>query len=444
MQPALFLGLDVGTTKIAAVVAEGGGRVRAVVSRAHEAGLPTPPGRAEQDAGALLDKMWAVVRALPDALRQRVQGIGVAGQMHGVVLLDAGNAPVTPLITWQDGRCLEDAPFLDALYETAGRRLYTGYGLATLAWLQRHRQRPAAAAAASTIHDLVVARLCNLPRPVTDPSNAASWGCFDLPTLSWDAAALEALALPASILPAIQPFGSIAGALDPSMAATLGLPQGIPVHVAIGDLHASLLATIRDPERDLALNLGTGGQAAVITDAPIAGALRATCAYWPYPGHRTAIVAASLGGGAAWAWLVDSVGSWLDDLGVARPSREALFDKINALGLDASDELLVQSHFWGERHDPSLRGAMHGLTPSNFSLGSLARGLARSIVLNLRTLLPPDALEHRTRIVGSGNALRRTPLLQHMAEDVFGLPLALTDAREEAATGAALLAAGKL
>ncbi len=445
MQKDLFLGIDVGTTKIAAVVADGEGRIEAAVSRTHGVGVPTQEGRAEQDAGVLLDKTWAVVRELPDALRQRVRGIGVTGQMHGVVLLDAGHTPVTPLVTWQDGRCLEDETFLDALYETTGHRLHTGYGLATLAWMQRHHQRPAEAVAASTIQDLVVAHLCSLPRPVTDPSDAASWGLFDLQRSSWDAAALDASGLPVSILPAIRPFGSVAGGIDHERAAQLGLSPGLPVHVAIGDLHASLLATLRDPEDDIALTLGTGGQATVITADPIdAGALRPTCKYWPYPGGRFAIVAASLSGGAAWAWLVDSMRSWLDDQNVEGLSREELFDQINTLGLDASSELVVHSHFLGERHDPSLRGSIDGLTLSNFSVGALARGLARSIVLNLRNMLPPEALEHRKRLVGSGNALRRAPLLQQMAEEVFGLPLTLVDGREEAATGAALLASGRL
>ena len=90
MPQDLYLGIDVGTTKIAAVVADGEGGVRAAASRVHEAGLPSADGRAEQEAGVLLDTTWAVVRELPEALRQRVGGVGVTGQMHGVVLVDAG------------------------------------------------------------------------------------------------------------------------------------------------------------------------------------------------------------------------------------------------------------------------------------------------------------------------------------------------------------------
>ncbi len=447
MPSDLYLGIDIGTTKVAAVVADGEGSVRAAVSQAHEAGLPAEEGRAEQDPDVLLNKTWAVVRELPEALRQRIGGVGVTGQMHGVVLVDVANEPVSPLITWQDGRCLEDAAFLDALFEATGHRLHTGYGVATLAWLHRHQQLPAGAVAASTIHDLLVARLCRLPRPVADPSGAASWGCFDLSASSWNEAAVAACGVPVSLMPEVRSSGSVAGAIDPGMASLAGLPAGLPVHVALGDLQAALLATIRHPETDIALNLGTGGQAGVIIEAPPAPLLNrpdVPWVCWPYPGDRVAVVAASLSGGAAWAWLVDSLDAWLRDLGVEPPPREALFETVNALGLAASRELNVRSHFLGERHDPSLTGSIQGLTLSNFSLGPLARGLARSTVANLRDMLPPEVLENRTRLVGSGNALRRVPLLQHMAEAVFGLPLTLAEDHEEAATGAALMAAGRV
>jgi hypothetical protein len=84
---------------------------------------------------------------------------------------------------------------------------------------------------------------------------------------------------------------------------------------------------------------------------------------------------------------------------------------------------------------------MLGLTMDNFRLGAVARGLARGIVRNLRGMLPAAALRGRRRVVGSGNALRRVPLLQAMVREEFGPPLVLSAGREEAATGAARLAA---
>ena len=471
----MFLGIDIGTSKVAAVIADDAGAVPAagqggltpgrpaVVSLPHVADLQAAPPRAEQDATALLDAAWAAVQDLPADLRRQVRAVGVTGQMHGMVLVDAHGAAYSPLITWQDGRAAE-AGFLDGLRSRTGYQLSTGYGCATLAWLVRHGVMPPEAIGAATIHDLAVARLSGLARPVTDPTDAASWGLFDLASLAWDGAAVAAAGIPPRLLPEVRPCGSRAGALRAEMAARLGLPAGIPVAVAIGDNQASLLATLRQPEKELALTLGTGGQVSAVLAA---GAAIDWCKapgpyeYRPYPGGRYAVVAASLCGGAAWAWLADSIGRWMSDLGVVAPDRDELFAMLNVLGLESPDIVEVRPHFLGERHRPDLRGSIEGLTLGNFTLGAVAKGLARGILTNLRDMLPQEVLMgpalalpskaglrrggsatglRRERVVASGNALRHNPLLQRAAEEVFGLPLVLTDGREEAALGAARLA----
>ena len=440
----MHLGIDIGTTKVAAVAADSEGRICGVASRPHGADRPAPPGYAEQDARALLETTWAVVRELPADLRRRASSVGVTGQMHGVALLDGSGQTVSPLVTWQDGRCLE-AGFLDGLASRTGHALSTGFGGATLAWLVHHGALPPRAVAAGTIHDVAAARLCGQVRPVTDPTDAASWGLFDLRTLAWDGEAAAAAGIPLGLLPQVLPCGSRAGEIAAAMAGPLGLAAGIPVTVAIGDNQASLLATLREPQEELAVTLGTGGQVSAVLAAGAAIDWKASAPafeYRPYPGGRYAVVAASLCGGAAWAWLADAVERWTKDLGVACPPRERLFDLLNDLGLAAPDGLAVRPHFLGERHQPLLRGSIEGIDLANFDLGRLARGLAQGILGNLRNMLPPWALAGRTRLVGSGNALRRSPLLQRTAAEVFGLPLALTEGREEAALGAALHAAG--
>jgi sedoheptulokinase len=363
--------------------------------------------------------------------------------MHGVVLLDEAGDAVSPLVTWQDGRCSEKG-FLDDLASRSGYALSTGFGGATLAWLARHGAMPARAASAGTIHDVAVARLCGQARPVTDPTDAASWGLFDLRKLAWEADAAAAAGIPPGLLPEVRPCGSLAGNLSPAMAGSLGLPAGIPVAVAIGDNQASLLATLHEPEAELALTLGTGAQVSAVLASGAAidwAAPAPTFEYRPYPGGRYAVVAASLCGGAAWAWLADATDAWTRALGLYPLPRNRIFERLNELGLAATGAVTVRPHFLGERHDPRLRGSIEGLDLSGLDLGRLARGLAQGILGNLREMLPPWALGGRARIVGSGNALRRNPLLQRTAEETFGLPLQLTEGREEAALGAAILSA---
>jgi len=287
-------------------------------------------------------------------------------------------------------------------------------------------------------------RLCGRTQALTDPTDAASWGLFDLRTLNWDACAVEAAGLPCALLPEVRPCGSRAGALASEWAADLGLPAGLPVAVALGDNQASLLATLHEPERELAMTLGTGGQLSAILPAgtPVPWELlAATHEYRPFPGGRFAVVAASLCGGAAWAWLPERIAHWARELHIPCPAADELFARLDELGLAAQDVLRVRPSFLGERHAGSLRGSIENLDLTNLTLGNLARGLALGILANLKEMLPPSVLRNRARVVGSGNALRRSRLLQALVPQVFELPLTLTAGQEEAAVGAALNAA---
>lgn len=435
----MLLGIDIGTTKTAVVLADEDRNVHAVASCLH---LTEGRGaQAEQDPARHLEVIRTLIRELPAEGRGRVRAIGVAGQMHGVLVLNEAGTPLTPLITWQDQRCLAKPQFLANLNARTGHALRSGYGCATLCWLRSHGGLPENCASASTIQDWVVMRLCGQTRPVTDATDAASWGLFDLRTLDWDERALGEAGLPRAWLPDVKPCGQRAGHLTADQADHLGLPANVPVAVALGDHQASLLATLRDPDHELALTLGTGGQlSAILPDhASISWEmLAAAYEYRPFPCGRFALVAASLCGGSAWTWLPQSIARWMEDLGVPCPSADELFAKLDTLGLAARDGLLVKPSFLGERHAGSLRGSIEGIDLENFTLGRLARALARGILSNLKGMFPASALTDRTRLVGSGNALRRSRLLQEMSEEVFGLPLLMTAEREEAAVGAAL------
>ncbi len=444
----MFLGIDVGTSKVAAVIADARGALQAVASSPHHADLPVPAGHSEQDVQVLIATAWQLVRGLPAGLLATVRGIGVAGQMHGCALVDAKGRAVTPVFTWQDQRCEQSPGFLADLGARTGRRLSTGFGPATMAWLIARDAVPAGAVAAATITDLLVQRLCALPLPVTDTTQAASWGFLDLQRLSWDEDAIATSRVPRRFFPQVLPCGAQAGRLAAGPAQELGLPAGTPVAVSIGDNQASIVAALSQPQRQVLLTLGTGGQLSAVL--PAGTRVEATVApasweYRPYMGGLYAAVAASLAGGSAWKWLAGLCASWMRDLGTTPPDEAAVYDRLNSLGADAAAAgagagLIVSPSFLAERHDPSLRGRIEGIDPSNMSLGSLAWALAQGIVGNLRDMMPSGSLRGRAAVVGTGNALRRNPLLRAAAEAVFGLPLIMPESREEAAVGAALVA----
>lgn len=415
----LALGIDIGTSKAALALIDDAGHQVHAAAAAHAADLAAPDGRHEQDAERIIACAESLVRTLPAGLRAQVGAIGFTGQMHGVVLHDAQTRPLSPQVTWRDRRTLEDPAFLPSL----GRPLHPGYGMATLAWWARHGALPAGARAA-TIHGLLAARWGGLERSPIDPTDAQAWGGME-PIRGIDP----------SLLPSAVGHGVRIGAL----AAELGLPRGIPLAAPLGDNQASLRATLADPDRELAFTLGTGCQLSAVVQRgscpPLPG-----CDVRPFDATRDALVAAPLAGGAAWLWLADTACSWAADLGLAPPPREAVLARLDELGLAAADRLDFRSHLAGERHDQSLRGTLRGLAFDNGRLGEVARALARGLAAVPRGMLPPAALAGRTRVMASGNALRRSRLLFAMAEAELGQPLVLVECREEAATGAALVA----
>jgi len=420
-----FLGIDCGTGKVAVAIVDRAGVQLHAASRPHAADLPTSTGRHEQDAERIIATAEALVRDIPADLRARIAGIGFTGQMHGVVLHDATSKPLSPLVTWQDKRAVEDPAFLPSL----GRPLNTGFGMATLAWWARRNEIPAVARA-STIHGLLAARWGALDRAPIDPTDAAAWGGLaEIPGVN------------AKVLPTAVGHGAVIGLLTPVSANDLGLNAGITLHAPLGDNQASIRATLHDAAHDLGFTLGTGCQLAAVVPRSQMIAL-GHAERRPYDTQHDLIVAAPLCGGAAWRWLAETAASWIVDLGRPAPPLDVMYARLDELGLAADDALTFAPHLLGERHDGALTGTLAGLRLGNGSLGQIARAVARGISANARDLLPTVVRQGRTRVFASGNALRRSTLLRTMAEQELGIPLVLSDRSEEAATGAALVAAG--
>lgn len=450
----MLLSVDIGTTKICGVAVSRSGAPAAVIERPNDAALPpSRPGRAEQDPGQIRDRVREVLRELR-ARVPAVTAIGLTGQMHGMLAVDAAGRPLTPLITWQDGRGLEPVAadgrtVLDLMRRAAPAEAWEACGCApasgclgcTLLWLRRSATLPRETARVAFVHDWIAGGLVGR-LPVTDPTDAASAGIFDVPRQRWHAGLVQALDLPAELLPPVRPSGAVIGQVTSAAAAATGLPAGTPVCNAIGDNQASVLGSVADPERTLLVNLGTGGQVswATTTFTRVAGLETR-----PLPPARYLLVGASLCGGRAYAWLNDVVRGWLGEFGHT-PSQDEVYTRLNALAAAAppgAAGLRAVTTLAGTRDDPSRRGTIAGIGLDNFTLGGLARAVLEGIADELAGLYEgaPAALRRtHDRIVASGNAVRCNPLLRRILAERFGRPVLVPRHAEEAAFGAALLA----
>jgi len=452
----VFLGVDIGTSKLSGVALDGEGKLLAAVSRPNDARIgDLPPARDEQAPERLFALSVEVLHELASALAGDagdVRAVGLTGQMHGVVLVDARLKPVTNLITWRDGRAGEvfggGRTFLDELYARAGAGAFDGTGTrpaagflsATLFWFSARGETPASARWALQIHDWVAAKLARAD-PVTDPTDAAGTALFDVQTNEWDARIIESLGLDAKLLAPVVEAGTRMGRLSPALARAAGLPPATAVCAALGDNQASALASLREPSSELLLNVGTGGQISAVTPKFLAaGGVEAR----PFPGGKFLSVGVSLCGGSAFTYLADHYVETVRLLTGREVSRERILTELTRLAgrvPPGAEGLTVEPLFLGKRHDPSARGVIAGLSAGNNTPGHWARafieGVVRELAGSYRAMLA-SGLEARKRLVGSGNGMRKNEVMRGAAAAQLAMPLVIPAWREEAACGAAL------
>jgi len=451
-----FLGIDVGTTKIAAVIVDStNGRTVAAASASSLGRLLSPEGWSEWDADRAIQQAFEVAgEAIRGAGAGEIAGIGVTGQMHGTVLVGEDLAALTPFIGWQDRRGnapLGEYPSAVAAMRAlagpwegrrTGCRFATGYLGTTLFWLARSGLLPGRSATAAFLPDYLVARLRGAP-PVTDPTNAASSGLLDVVERRWDEELLGLLDLPRAVLPEVRPTGTIVGTLGSKAATMLGLSPGVPTLNALGDNQASFFGSVGDLGGDVLINVGTGGQISAAAPAYVSpGALETR----PFLGELNLLVGAGHVGGTAYALLRDfvrEIGREVSGV-VESENLYPLLDRLAAGVPSGADGLRCDPRFAGTRVDPGQRGSLIGLTLQNFTLGHLARALLEGVATTFRDLyreMIAAGVTPRGRLIGSGNGIRRNPLLAEILSETFGVPLVTPVHTEEAARGAALLAA---
>jgi len=428
-----ILGLDIGTTTVSAVVAEGQ-QVLSSVTLKNGSFLPTEhPWEKIQDPAYIrataLEAVQTLLEQHPDTAR-----IGITGQMHGIVYLDHCGKPVSPLYIWQDGR--GDLPYDGAqtyaayLSSLTGYALATGYGMVTHFYNLKNGLVPQNASVFCTIHDYIAMWLSGRTTPVTEAGDAASFGIFDVESRRFDTAAMEKAGIDPAMLPVL--------ATNPCIGYYGGK---LPVYTAIGDNQASFLGATGGDLGTMLVNVGTGSQFSVYTEHYM------TCPGLetrPFPGSGYLLVGASLCGGRAYALLESFLRDTVKAMTGAAP--ESCYDAMNTLlgSMEKPTDLpVVTPLFQGTRQDPSLRGSITGLSTENFTPGHLIWAMLEGMAGELHDMY----LRYRqsggqeVRLIGSGNGLRKNSHLQNCFAGLFGQPVTLSECSEEAATGAAIFAA---
>jgi xylulokinase len=435
----MFLGLDIGTSGVKAVVIDAHDRVVA------QAGAPLAVSRpqplwAEQDP----EDWWQAVITALDALAAEapramaaVQAIGLSGQMLGVALLDAADRPIRPALLWNDGRasaeCAELERCLPAFADTVGCRAMPGFSAPKLLWLAHHEPQAIARARRVLLtKDHVRLRLTG--EAASDRADSSATLLMDTRTGDWHEAILAACGLDRSTLPRLVESAEVAGTLRRELADRWHLPAATPLVGGAGDNMCAGVGVGAVAAGDAYIGLGTSGVYFLANDRfmpALSGGMHTHRHAVPNLFCQNAVV---LSAGAALAWSAS----------LLRTDIDALMAEVEAARLSPAETPVFTPYLSGERtphDDPTLAAAFSGLTHETGPAAlvqSVLEGVALALADCHDALLGSDAAIGAITLTGGG---ARSDLWARLIAAALGCPLEVqADAQSGPALGAARLA----
>jgi xylulokinase len=395
----MYLGIDIGTSGVKAVaIAEDGsiaaqGTASLSVSRPHSLW-------SEQEAGDWWTATDKAVCALPGEFRSRVQGIGLAGQMHGATLLGSDDRPLRPAILWNDGRSFGECEELERLVPEAraitGNLAMPGFTAPKLLWVRKHEPE-LFAKLRSVLLPKDYVRLCMTGDKASDMADSAGTLWVDVAKRDWSAPMLAACDLSLDYMPRLFEGCEVTGSLRATVAERWGMAR-VPVVAGGGDNAAGAVGVGVAADGDALLSLGTSGVIFVATKQFRPNperAVHAFCHALPDMWHQMAVHLSA-------ASCID----WAAKLtGIGNPS--AFFAAAEIAGAGAGPELFLP-YLSGERtphNDPHIRGAFLNLgneTDAGRLAAAVLEGVAFAHADGLAALREAGTAVEALSVIGGG------------------------------------------
>lgn len=408
-------------------------------SATREVPLLTPrPGWAEQEPEDWWRAAVEVLREITAASDRPIAGIGLTGQMHGAVFLDAAGAVIRPAILWCDQRTGAEAGEMTAMVgadrvrDITANPVLTGFQAPKILWLRKHEPEHFARVRHVLLpKDYVRYRLSGAF--LSEVSDASGTSLFDVPNRRWSDAIITALNLPRDWLPETVESPREAGVVSPDAARATGLPAGAPICGGGGDQAAGAVGAGIVRAGVVSSTVGTSGVVFAYADRPWTdplGRIHTFCHAVPGAWH---VMGVMLSAGGALRWLRDMLG----------------YPDYAAMTADAAtvppgaDGLIFLPYLTGERtphKDPNARAVFFGLTLSH-GRAHMARAVLEGVAFGLndsfRIFRQLDVPMDEVRAAGGG---ARSPMWLQIQADVTGLPHRRLNVDEGPAYGAAILA----
>lgn len=438
-----LLGLDISTTGAKALVIDAGGEVIASHSTPQPISNPYPLW-SEQNPADWWDGITTSIRA---ALREAnltgddIAAVGLTGQMHGLVMLDASGEVLRPSILWNDQRTQKQCDDIttklgfEHLIELTGNRALTGFTAPKILWV-RENEPDIYAKTAHTLLPKDYIRYKLTGDYATDLAGAAGTSLLNVAKREWSDEVIDALEIPRDWLPQTHEGTEITGTISPTGAEATGLKAGTPVVGGGGDQAAGAVGMGAVEPGIIGLTVGTSG----VVFAPLDhyayepdGALHAFCHAVPRQWHFMGVMLSAAG---SLQWYKDKL------------APDMAFSDLLAPAADitpGAEGLLFLPYLTGERTphpDPLARGAFIGLT-TRHTQAHMTRAVLEGVAFGLKdsfTLISKAGLPEEIEVRVSGGGAQ-SPVWRQILADVIGATLVSVSTTEGGAYGAALLAA---
>ncbi|MBU8915232.1 xylulokinase [Bacillus sp. FJAT-29953] len=432
-----YIGIDVGTSGVKIVYIESAEEIKYQVTKDYPIYHPEP-GWSEQNP----DDWWnATVEGLkelftfmsPDA----VKGIGISGQMHGLVVLNKNGDVITPAILWNDQRTHEECSFLnekigkDFLSTHTGNIALTGFTAPKILWLKKNKPNMMEEARYFLLpKDYIGYKLTG--NMFTDVSDASGTLYFNVKNRTWSHEMLDIIGIREEMLPKVYESFEIAGTVNEFASAQIGVPVGVKVVAGAGDNAAGAVGSGILQEGTSLISLGTSGVVFSPKDSYSVDRHNSLHTFCDASG-KWHVMGVMLSAAASLKWWVEDVNkSDYDTL---------LLEAEKAVA--GSNGLYFLPYLSGERtphNDPYAKGTFVGLSSSH-SRGEMTRAILEGVAFALHDsvhiLKKLNIPFTQAKVIGGGT---QSPLWMQILADVFQVPLVTSSNTGGPALGAAILA----
>ena len=433
-----YIGIDLGTSSIKLMLVEEHGKIKNTVSKEYTISFPHP-GWCEQYPWDWWKACFSALRELLNGIdKAAVAGIGVAGQMHGLVCLDENDAVIRPAILWNDGRTMEETNWLNTivgkqkLSTLTANIAFAGFTAPKLLWMKTHEPENFARIVKIMLpkdyinYMLTGAHSC-------DYSDASGMLLLDVEHKCWSEEMLKICGISESQMPALHESFDTIGTLKPETAVSLGLSQSVRVVAGAGDNAAAAIGTGTVGDGMCNISLGTSGTIFISSEKFGVDPNNALHAFAHADGNYH-LMGCMLSAASCNKWLCEDI------LRMADYADEQANITDERLG---NNHVFFLPYLMGERspiNNTDARGTFVGLSLET-ARADLVQAVLEGVAFAMR-----DSFEvarslgiriDRSKLCGGG---AKSPLWRKIFANVLNIPLDIPQTEEGPGYGAAMLA----